>query len=77
MARREVLRFAASQQRAVVTMNQRHFIRLHTLSVKHQGIIVCTYDPDFSALALRIHQELGRLGSVEGQLVRINRPLTR
>jgi hypothetical protein len=69
----EVLRFAISQQRAVVTMNRRHFIRLHNLSAEHHGIIVCTYDPDFAALALRIHQELGRQSSLEGRLVRINR----
>lgn len=72
----EVLRFAVSQRRAVVTMNWRHFIRLHRLSPRHHGIIVCTYDPDFSALALRIHQELERLGPIMERLVRINRPPT-
>ncbi len=35
----EVLRFAVSQQRAVVTMNRRHFIRLHKLrqDVRYSG----------------------------------------
>ena len=70
----EVLRFAVSQRCAVVTMNRRHFIRLHQSSPEHHGIIVCTYDPDFSALALRIHRELERSGSIDGRLVRINRP---
>ena len=72
----EVLRFAVSQRRAVVTMNRRHFILLHKPFPEHHGIIVCTYDPDFSALAQRIHQELERLGSIAGRLVRINRPST-
>jgi len=69
----EVLRFSVSQQRAVVTMNRRHFIRLHNLCPDNQGIIVCTYDPGFAALALRIHQALERLDSLAGQLIRINR----
>lgn len=72
----EVLRFAVSQRRAVVTMNRRHFILLHKSSPKHHGIIVCTYDRDFSALALRIHRELERSGPVTGRLIRINRPPT-
>nr|VFJ75870.1 MAG: hypothetical protein BECKFM1743C_GA0114222_108883 [Candidatus Kentron sp. FM]VFJ76152.1 MAG: hypothetical protein BECKFM1743A_GA0114220_109091 [Candidatus Kentron sp. FM]VFK23323.1 MAG: hypothetical protein BECKFM1743B_GA0114221_109183 [Candidatus Kentron sp. FM] len=70
----EVLRFAVSQRRALVTMNRRHFIRLHALYPDHQGIIVCTYEPDFVELALRIHRELASMNSLAGRLVRINRP---
>jgi hypothetical protein len=43
----EALRFATIQERALVTMNRRHFIRLHKLVPEHQGIIVCTFDPDY------------------------------
>nr|VFK33732.1 MAG: hypothetical protein BECKMB1821G_GA0114241_11792 [Candidatus Kentron sp. MB]VFK35344.1 MAG: hypothetical protein BECKMB1821I_GA0114274_11132 [Candidatus Kentron sp. MB]VFK77234.1 MAG: hypothetical protein BECKMB1821H_GA0114242_11132 [Candidatus Kentron sp. MB] len=70
----EVLRFAVSQQRAVITMNRRHFIALHNRFPNHQGIIVRTYDPDFAALALRIHQALGSVDFLTGRLIRINRP---
>ena len=51
----EVLALAKAQGTAVLTMNRRHFIRLHTVSCDHAGIIVCTFDPDFVALAKRIH----------------------
>jgi len=70
----EVLRFAIIQERALVTMNRRHFIRLHKLVPEHQGIIVCTFDPDYVELARRIHQEMERIGSLTGRLIRINRP---
>jgi hypothetical protein len=40
----------------------------------HAGIIVCTFDPDFKALAQRIHDALLAQPEMAGQLVRINRP---
>jgi hypothetical protein len=51
----EVVRFAAAQGRAVVTQNRRHFHREHRRSSDHAGIITCTVDPDYRALAARIH----------------------
>ena len=50
--------FATAESRIVLTLNRRHFIRLHQAMPDHRGIIVCTYDPDFEALAGRIHREL-------------------
>ena len=70
----EVLKFAAKENRTVLTLNRRHFIRLHRENPQHAGIIVCTVDPDFAAQAERIHQAIGEQASLAGQLIRVNRP---
>jgi len=70
----EVLKFAAKENRAVLTLNRRHFIRLHRENPQHAGIIVCTVDPDFAGQAERIHQAIGEQASLAGQLIRVNRP---
>lgn len=67
-----VLAFATAQRRAVLTINRKHFIRLHKEQPKHAGIVVCAFDADFTAQARRIHAAVPDLG--DGQLVRINRP---
>jgi hypothetical protein len=38
----DVLAFAVPQGRTVMTLNRRHFIRLHHTTPTHAGIIVCT-----------------------------------
>ena len=43
----EVLELAISDHRAVLTLNRRHFIRLHQERPAHAGVIVCTVDRDF------------------------------
>jgi hypothetical protein len=70
----DVLAFAMAAQRIVVTLNRRHFIRLHQTMPTHAGIVVCTFDPDFAALAQRIHSDLKAQPQMAGQLVRVNRP---
>ena len=70
----EVLWFAIAEGRVVVTFNRLHFVRLHIVSPEHCGIVVCTFDPDFPALAARIDDALNASGDLTGQLVRINRP---
>ena len=69
-----VLAFASGEGRALVTINRKHFIRLHLANSGHAGIIVCTYDPDFVRQAHRIHAALGEQDRLEGQLLRVNRP---
>ena len=69
----EVLRYASTDQRAVITHNRQDFIHLHRLHPNHSGIIVCTVDTDFPALAARIHAQLQQMDSLQGQLLRINR----
>lgn len=72
----DVLEYATQDDRGLLTFNRKHFVRLHNQSIPHAGIIACTFDSDFSALAQRIdgavreHSELNRI------LVRINRPPT-
>jgi len=72
----EVLAFASREERALLTLNRRDFIRLHGRSSEHAGIIVCTLDADSEGQAQRIHEAI--LGSVElrGKLIRVNRPQT-
>lgn len=69
----EVLRFAAENSRAVITHNRQDFIRLHRQNPDHAGIIVCTGNPDFLALAAKVHEQLEAMESLQGELVRINR----
>jgi hypothetical protein len=69
-----VLEAACRENRAIITINRRHFVRLHRDKPDHCGMVVCTFDPDFSALARRIHEAVEARGSLSGQLIRINRP---
>jgi hypothetical protein len=68
-----VLTFAAAQGRAVLTLNRRHFRRLHRSSPTHPGILVCTHDSDSVRLAARIHEALAASPVLDNQLVRITR----
>jgi len=71
---KQVLAFATNEQRALVTLNRKHFFRLHQLQPAHAGIIACTFETNFVALAARIHAAVSSLPSLRGQLLRINRP---
>lgn len=70
----EVLAFATSLERAVVTQNRRDFIQLHRVQPNHAGIIVCTDERNWDALAQRIHDPVGEEESLQGKLIRIIRP---
>lgn len=70
----EVLKFATNDNRAVLTLNRRHFMRLHRENAMHAGIIACKFDPDFGGQAERIHKAIGAQSSLNGQLIRVNRP---
>jgi predicted nuclease of predicted toxin-antitoxin system len=69
----EVLRYAAAEQRILLTLNRRDFISLHQRVPVHAGIVVCTFDADFSAQAERIDAMLRMVSSPDGQLLRVNR----
>jgi hypothetical protein len=71
---RDVLAFAISVGRAVLTLNRRHFVRLHKQVKPHRGIIVCTSDNDKAALAKRIDEALAACPVLDNQLIRVNRP---
>jgi hypothetical protein len=69
----EVLEYACTEDRMILTLNRKHFIRLHSIAANHSGILVCTFDPDFIAQAERIHKAI-ESQLMAGQLIRINRP---
>lgn len=69
----EVLTFATNDNRAVVTINRKHFVRLHRERPEHAGIIVCTLDTDFAGQAQRIDAAVKVQGELKGQLLRVNR----
>ena len=70
----EVLAFAVNNDRAVMTQNRRHFIRLHTQKPNHAGIIVCTDDKNLERLATRINDAIAGEENLRGKLIRVNRP---
>lgn len=72
----QVLAFATHEGRAVLTLNRRHFIRLHERTPVHAGIIVCTFDPDFKGQAARVHAAISNIASLQKQLIRVSRPST-
>lgn len=70
----EVLTIAIEHQAVLLTMNRRHFIRLHSEGRPHKGIVVCTFDPNFDDLAERIDLALGSRTVFDSELIRITRP---
>ena len=57
----------------VLTLNRKHFIRLHQTVGVHAGIVVCTFDADHVGQAGRITAAVMGLPSLAGQLTRVNR----
>lgn len=72
----QVLAYATSQQRAVLTLNRLDFIRLHRdIQGAHAGIIVCTReDANPVAFAQRIDSAVTLAGDPAGHLIRVIRP---
>jgi uncharacterized protein with PIN domain len=70
----EVLTFATTESRIVLTHNRRDFLRLHRRRKgRHAGLVVCSVEPDSSALAKRIHHAVSLAASVDDQVIRVNR----
>lgn len=69
-----VLAYATKQNRAVVTINRKHFVRLHSKQPDHAGIIVCTIDLQYEGQARRIHDAIKATEVLAGELIRVNRP---
>jgi hypothetical protein len=69
----DVLAFATSLGRAVLTFNRWDYILLHSQVSNHCGIIACT-DDDAQALAARIDQAIAGVPTLDNQLLRIDRP---
>jgi hypothetical protein len=70
----EVLAYAVAAARAVLTHHRKHFIKLHKQHGVHCGIVVCTNDRDYGALAQRIHDAVVAEGALNNKLLRVNKP---
>lgn len=70
----KVLAYATSLGRAVLTHNRRDFLKLHTNSSEHGGIVVCTADDDLESLAERIHNAVSSHDTLAKKLIRVNKP---
>jgi predicted nuclease of predicted toxin-antitoxin system len=70
----DVLQYATTNNRAVLTHNRGDFKRLHRVSPQHAGIVICTRDADFTALAQRIDQQLRQHDTLAGKLISVTRP---
>ncbi len=69
----KVLDFAKAGQRAILTFNRKDFFKLHKVSDDHAGIIACTYDADYEALAKRIALSIAENEPLDGKLLRVYR----
>ena len=72
LADQAILLLATADDRAVVTLNRRHFVRLHGVEGHHAGIVVCSLDLNFDGQAARIDAAIGKM-SIAGRLIRVNR----
>ena len=70
----EVLAFAISNNRVVITLNRQDFIRLHRANTNHLGIIVCTNDTDRPRMATRVNEVIAAEATLAGKLIRVVRP---
>jgi predicted nuclease of predicted toxin-antitoxin system len=70
----EVLDFATSDDRAVITLNRKIFFKLHRLNQSHGGIIAYTDDQDRERLANSIHNAVQELESLAGMEIRVRKP---
>lgn len=69
----QVLSFALIEKRALLTFNRKDFFKLHKSGMQHSGIIACTYDANYQELAIRIHNLVKDLDSLENQVLRVYR----
>jgi hypothetical protein len=68
----DVLSFASGVRRILITLNRKHFIRLHEMKLQaHAGIFVCFFDADFVRQANRIHEVLLGISETDGRLIRL------
>ncbi len=70
----EVFDFAVREQRVLLTLNRRHFLRLADQNPIHPGLIACTFDADYDRQARNIDAAIQKCASLDNQVLRINRP---
>jgi predicted nuclease of predicted toxin-antitoxin system len=71
----QVLDFATSNERVILTLNRKDFKRLHRSQPNHAGIIICTDDANRSALAERINAAILKELVLAGKLISVVRPV--
>lgn len=69
----DLLARATALERALLTLNRLHFKRLHREMPDHDGIIICTEDPDRIGQAQRISSSIVEAEYLQGKLIRIYR----
>lgn len=69
----QVLAFATQQERAVLTLNRRDFIRLHKQNSDHACVVVAKDDADKILLAERINAAIERESQLRGKLIRVTK----
>lgn len=70
----DVLAFAISQNRAVLTRNWDDFRLLHRWQPDHKGIIICKEDLNTERQATRINEAISTSENLAGKLIRVVRP---
>ncbi|WP_103666716.1 DUF5615 family PIN-like protein [Pseudanabaena sp. BC1403] len=70
----QVLMFAISQERSILTINRIDFIRLHRHDDNHFGVVVCTNNRNWEQFAERIDGTVRAEESLQGKLIRVVRP---
>jgi predicted nuclease of predicted toxin-antitoxin system len=73
IADKEVLSFAISLRRAILTFDK-DFFKLHRENSNHYGIILCTENRNYRQLSQIIHAKLSNIPQIEKQLIRITKP---
>ena len=69
----DVLAFAITQNRVVLTVNRRDFFQLHKLEPDHSGIIACTRDDDIAKLTANINDAISIADILMGKVIRVYR----
>jgi hypothetical protein len=59
---------------SVITENRKDFFRLHRIQPDRAGIIACTNDRNWEALANRINAAITAEESLQDKLIRVVRP---
>ena len=70
----QVLAFAVSQERAILTINRIDFIRLHRRDDQHFGIVVCTNNRNWQQFTAQVDEAVRGEESLQGKLIRVVRP---